>query len=263
MKHLLTSLFLICIFCISSYAQKQVVEVQDYWETTKEGTLNDAVTAALNAGTLSNTVFKLKPYGTYVLTGSIITPPGQVLEITADDPGSTQATAPPMICWTASTAPSKTYLFDIAGQVKMKNVTIMWASLDGSRYTSTIRIGDSATVSGGRAEFENVMFDLIQQSSSGAIQPFATHLRDLSKTVILEMGQTLISDITAGQFLFHLQLKDYIQIASYSRIVPSRIWAMCICRKEACMGIMSSLTTVHFITSLCIHWSQDGGAICM
>jgi hypothetical protein len=177
MRHLLTTLFLIATLCATAFAQKTTVVVQDYWETNKEGTLNDAVTAAINAGTLSTTIFKLKPYGTYVLTGSIITPPGQTLEISADPPGTTQQTAPPMICWTASTAPSKTYLFDIAGEVKMKNLSILWASLDGTRFTSTIRVGDSVTVSGGRCEFENVTFDYVQQASSGAIQPFATHFK--------------------------------------------------------------------------------------
>jgi hypothetical protein len=188
MKHFLTFLFLLSILCTSIYAQKQVITVKDYWETSQEGTLNDAVTAAINSGTLSNTIFKLKPYGTYVLTGSIITPPGQTLEITADDPGNTQTTAPPMICWTASTAPSKTYIFDIAGQVKMKNIWILWSSLDGTRYTSTIRVGDSATVAGGRCEFENVMFDCIQQASSGAIQPFATHFKGFFKNCYFRNG---------------------------------------------------------------------------
>lgn len=181
MKHFLTTLFFIAMVCIPSYAQKQEVVVLDYFETQQEGTLNRAVEAAISAGTLSNTVFKLKPYGAYVLDGAITTPPGQVLEIIADPPGSTQNDAPPMICWTASTAPTKTYLFDISGEVKMKNVWILWASLDGTRYTSTIRIGDSSTVSGGRCEFENVMFDYVNQASSGAIQPFATHFKGFFK----------------------------------------------------------------------------------
>jgi hypothetical protein len=116
-----------------------------------------------------------------VLNGTITTPAGQTLEITADDPGTTQQTAPPMICWTASTAPSKAFLFDIAGTVKMTNVSLMWASLDGTRYYSTIRVGDSATVSGGRCEFTNVLFDYVTQASSGAIQPFATHFKGFLK----------------------------------------------------------------------------------
>jgi hypothetical protein len=181
MKHVLTTLFLIAVICTSAYAQKTTVTVPDYWDTGKEGTLNDAVTAAINSKTLSNTIFKLKTYGTYVLNGTITTPAGQTLEIAADDPGTTQTTSPPMVCWTASTAPSKTYMFDIAGEVKMKNIWLLWASLDGTRYTSTIRVGDSATVAGGRCEFTNVLFDYVQQSSSGAIQPFATHFKGILK----------------------------------------------------------------------------------
>lgn len=176
MKCLVTILFFI-VTAFASFAQKDTVVVSDYFETAQEGTLNDAVQSVINAGTLSNTVFKLKPYGAYVLTSTITTPPGQTLEIVADPPGTTQETAPPMICWTASTAPSKTYLFDIAGKVKMENVWILWASLDGTRYSSTIRVGDSATVAGGRCEFNNVVFDYVNQASSGAVQVFATHFK--------------------------------------------------------------------------------------
>ena len=174
-------MFFITALCVTSYAQKTTVLVDDYWTTGKEGTLNDAVTKAISSNSLSNTIFKLKSYGTYVLTGTITTPAGQTLELTADPPGTTQQTAPPMICWTASTAPSKTYMFDIAGTVKMTNVWLLWAGLDGTRYTSTIRVGDSASVSGGRCEFTNVMFDYVQQASSGAIQPFATHFKGIFK----------------------------------------------------------------------------------
>ncbi|MCX6145604.1 MAG: T9SS type A sorting domain-containing protein [Ignavibacteriales bacterium] len=181
MKHLLTTLFLTASLCVTLFAQKTTVAVADYWDTGKEGTLNDAVTKAISSGTLSNTIFKLKTYGTYVLNGTITTPAGQTIEIAADAPGTTQATAPPMICWTASTAPSKTYMFDVAGTVKMTNVWLLWASLDGTRYTSTIRVGDSSSVSGGRCEFTNVMFDYVQQASSGAIQPFATHFKGFLK----------------------------------------------------------------------------------
>ena len=181
MKHFLTMLFFAGM-CISLYAQKTVVEVTDYFSSGgTEGTLNRAVEDAISAGTLSNTIFKLSPYGAYVLDGVIETPAGQTLEIMADPPGSTQNDAPPMILWTASTAPTKTYLFDVAGEVKMKNVWILWASLDGTRYTSTIRVGDSLTVSGGRCEFENVIFDYVNQASSGAVQPYATHFKGYFK----------------------------------------------------------------------------------
>jgi hypothetical protein len=166
------------------HAQKQEIEVPDYWETSKEGTLNDSVNAVIQRGTLSNTVFKLKSCGTYILTSSIVTPAGQTLEIIGDEPENTQQTALPMICWTPSISSSPSYwlyIFDVAGEIKMKNVWILWASLDGIRHTSTIRIGDSVSVSGGRCEFDNVIFDLVQQANSGAIQPFATHFKGYFK----------------------------------------------------------------------------------
>jgi hypothetical protein len=178
MKYFLTMLLLTAIFSAFSFAQKDTVVVPGYFEMGgQEGTLNDAVQEKINAGTVSNTVFKLKLYDVYVLTSTLdlSKQPGDVLEIVADPPGNTQETAPPMICWTADNSPSKTYLFDIAGTLKLKNIWILWASLGGSRFTSTIRIGDSATVAGGRIEADNVIFDYVQQASSGAIQPYATH----------------------------------------------------------------------------------------
>ena len=178
---MLTAVFLMAVFCVSLFAQKTTVVVDSYWDAGKEGTLNDAVTAAITAGKLSNTIFKLKPYGTYVLTGTITTPAGQTLEITADAPGTTQQTAPPMICWTASTAPSKNYLFDVAGTLKFTNLWLLWSSLDGTRYYGTIRVGDSSSVAGGRCEFTNVLFDYVTQASSGAVQPFATHFKGFFK----------------------------------------------------------------------------------
>jgi hypothetical protein len=173
-------LCLILLFSVSLYAQKDTVRVPDTYDMQgAEGTLNDSVQAVINRGALSNTVFKLKQYGLYVLTGSIITPSGAVLEIVADAAGNTQETSPPMICWTESTAPTKTFLFDIAGEVKMKNIWLLWSGKNGTRFASTIRVGDSATVSGGRCEFENVIFDYVYQNSSGAITPFATHFRGI------------------------------------------------------------------------------------
>ena len=181
MKRFVTMLFFMATTCISLYAQKTVVEVSDFFDTGQEGTLNRAVEAAISDGTLSNTIFKLKPYGAYVLDGSIITPAGETLDIEADPPGDIQEAAPPMICWTADTAPTKTYLFDVAGKIKMKNVWLLWADLSGTRIGSTIRVGDSATVSGGSCEFDNVIFDYVDQNSSGAVQPYATHFKGYFK----------------------------------------------------------------------------------
>ena len=50
-------------FLLSSFlfAQKTIVEVPDFFDTGNEGTLNDAVQLAIDDGTLSSTIFKLKP----------------------------------------------------------------------------------------------------------------------------------------------------------------------------------------------------------
>lgn len=52
----------------TSYAQKDTVNVQGYYETgLVTGTLNDAIEAEVANGTINNTVFKLTPYEVYVL----------------------------------------------------------------------------------------------------------------------------------------------------------------------------------------------------
>jgi hypothetical protein len=179
-KYFFTIILIALVLCGSLYAQKDTVYVKDVYESAgQEGTLNDAVKAAVDAGKLSNTVFKLTPYGLYPLTGAIITPSGQTLEIVADAPGNELTSSPPMICWTASTAPDKRYNFDIGGELKMKNIWILYASSDGTRAGSSIRVGDSVSVSGGRCEFDNVIFDYspISENGSGAVEIYAAHFK--------------------------------------------------------------------------------------
>ena len=90
-------------------AQTDTVDVLDMFDAGGgEGTLNVAVQAKIDAGTLSNTVFRLKPYGLYVLSSTITVPAGKKLTLVAPDPGATQETAPPMICWTPSSGVSTT-----------------------------------------------------------------------------------------------------------------------------------------------------------
>ncbi len=186
MKYLVTLLFFTMLVSGSLYAQKDTVYVQDYYGSGgQEGTLNNAVDSVVNAGgNLSNVVFKLKPYGLYILSGTITTPNGQVLEIDAPKPGNTQNSAPPMIAWTASTTVNKTYLFDIPGDVIMKNIWLLYASIDSAQVSCSIRVGDSsATVGGvgGRAEFDGCIFDYseIGADGSGAIEIYATHFKGI------------------------------------------------------------------------------------
>jgi hypothetical protein len=177
MKYFLTSLFLAVFMSAVSFANKDTVYVLDtYASSGAEGTLNDSVTAVINRGTLSNTVFKLSTYGLYILSGSIVTPTGSTLEIVADPPGNTQATAPPMIAWTPSSAPSKVYNFDVAGGIIMKNVWLLYGSTDGTQSPTELRVGDSVST-GGRAEFDNVIFDYSDcpTNASGAVEIYSTH----------------------------------------------------------------------------------------
>lgn len=82
----------------------------------------------IDAGTLSNTVFRLKPYGLYVLSSTITVPAGKKLTLVAPDPGATQETAPPMICWTPSSGVSTTFNFDCYGDIYMKNIWLLYAT---------------------------------------------------------------------------------------------------------------------------------------
>jgi Secretion system C-terminal sorting domain len=175
MRHLYLALCFIMLLSVGLYAQKDTINVPDAIDQG-EGTLNDAVQTAIDGGTLSNTVFKLKPYGLYILSGTITTPAGSVLEIYADPPGTTQETAPPMIAWTVSTAPDKRYNFNLPGSVIMRNVWLLYGSTDGAQSGTSLRVGDSAAVGGG-ATFDNVIFDYSQvpQNSSGAVEIYSTH----------------------------------------------------------------------------------------
>ncbi len=178
MKNLFFILCFTILISLISYAQKDTVLVPDTYDAGgTEGTLNTAVQPYIDDGTISNTVFKLKPYGLYVLTGTITTKAGQVFELYADPAGNTQETAPPMIAWTEDTSPDKTYLFDVPGELKMKNIWLLWAGVNGTRFASTIRIGDSSGTTGGRIEANNVIFDYVDQGSSGAVTPYATHFK--------------------------------------------------------------------------------------
>lgn len=182
MKNFLTMLFLTVIISTSLYAQKDTVTVLDTYGGGGEGSLNAAIEAKITEGTLSNTVFKLVPYGLYVLTGTVTTPAGAVLEIVAPTPGKTQATAPPMIAWTVSSAPDKRFNFDVRGDIKMKNVWILYGDVAGGQSGTSLRVGDSSNVVGGvggRCEFENVMFSrsLCPGSSAGAVEIYSTHFK--------------------------------------------------------------------------------------
>ncbi len=166
------------------FAQTDTVDVPDFYDPTNggEGTLNNAVQSHITDGTLANTVFRLKPYGVYVLSATITVPPGSKLTLVAPDPGTTQETAPPMICWTPSTGVSTTFNFDCFGDVHMKNIWILYATTQqegiGTQVGSALEIDQDTTDNLNRGVFENVIFDYAPISNGGgAVTVSSAHAR--------------------------------------------------------------------------------------
>jgi hypothetical protein len=161
MKCIATILLLTIFLTVSLYAQKDTVYVES--DLTGEGNLNDAINAAIDGGTLSNTVFKLEIFGYYIITGAITVPQGEHLEIVAPRPGTTQETAPPQIVWTASGGVTKDFYFECYGDLTMKNIWIRYADVGGVQVGSSIQFHDDEVANAsGKGEvgvFEGCIFD--------------------------------------------------------------------------------------------------------
>jgi hypothetical protein len=160
------------------FGQTDTVDVIDFFDGG-EGTLNNAVTTAINAGTLSNTVFRLKPFGYYVLSATIEVPGGQKLTIVAPDPGTDQLSAPPMIVWTPADI-TRTYNFNCFGDIYFKNIWILYATTNtegiGTQVGTNLEIAEDPTDSLNNAVFENVIFDYCNiGSGGGAVTVSASH----------------------------------------------------------------------------------------
>jgi hypothetical protein len=147
-----------------------------------EGALNDAVTAAINSGTLSNTIFKLENgiNGYYVLSGTITVPEGSTLTIVADPPSKSDATtAPPQIVWTSSTAPATRYNFDVFGNIVLKYVWLCYMRSTGTQVGSSLQIEENSSTTDERGTFEGVIFDYAPcpGNAGGAVGVSCTHAR--------------------------------------------------------------------------------------
>lgn len=175
MKHLFTMLFLTAFWWGTAGAQT-VVQVPS--DLTGEGNLNNAVQAAIDAGTLSNTIFELEPFGYYILTGAIVVPVGEHLEIVAPKPGNTQETAPPQIVWTSSGGVATDFNFEVYGSITMKNIWLRYANTAGVQVGSSLQIQDNPDLNAQEtAYFEGVIFDYSQvpPNASGAVGITADH----------------------------------------------------------------------------------------
>jgi hypothetical protein len=155
MKHFLSAIFLAMILCTVLFAQT-VVQVPS--DITTEGNLNNAVAAAVAAGTLSETIFELEPYGYYILTSTIVVPAGEQLEIVAPLPGDTQETAPPQIVWTATGGVATDFMIESYGEITLRNVWLLYANAAGDQVGTQIQIQPNPH-GPERATFENVIFE--------------------------------------------------------------------------------------------------------
>ena len=157
------------------FSQPDTVVVKDFYSSGGiEGTLNTAVQAVIDTGDLSNTVFKLQPFGYYILTDSILVPSGKRLTIIAPEPGNTQETSPPQILCSMAYdyPPYKHYLIYCNGDITLKNLWFLYANTDGEQKQVNIQIADGPGVTGEQTGiFENVIFDYsgIPANSSGAV----------------------------------------------------------------------------------------------
>ncbi len=165
------------------FAQTDTVDVPDFLDPTGgEGSLNAAVSAKITAGTLSNTVFRLKPWGIYVLSATITVPAGSKLTIVAPDPGTTQETAPPMICWTPASGVTTTWNFDCYGDIYMKNIWLLYATTNtdgvGTQVGTALNIDQDTTDNVNNGVFQNVIFDYAPiGGGGGAVTVSASHAR--------------------------------------------------------------------------------------
>jgi hypothetical protein len=171
------------LFSGLTFAQTTVNVVSDLTNNT-EGNLNKAIQTAITAGTLSKTTFMLEAYGYYILNGTINVPAGQTLTITAPDPGTTQATAPPQIVWSVSGGLNYQFNFDVYGNISLKNIWIMYATTIGDQTGSSLTIEEDPLATRQYGTFEGCIFDYAPcpgSQASGAVGVASTHFKGTFK----------------------------------------------------------------------------------
>ncbi len=131
------------------------------------GNLNNAVAAAVTAGTLSNTVFELEPAGYYIITGTIEVPAGKKLTITAPEPGNTAATALPQLLWTSAAGVSTANFITAFGDLSLKNIWFFYANVLGDQRGSPIKLADDPGKTK-KADFEGCLFEYSNVGNEGA-----------------------------------------------------------------------------------------------
>lgn len=178
MKNCARAVLLLAILVpIGLFAQTDTVNVASDFGVG-EGSLNRAIQERIDAGTLSSAVFKLEPYGLYIVTGTITVPAGQRLTLVAPDPGTTQESAPPMLVWTPAAGVDRTFYFNAFGDLYFKNIWILYATTntagEGTQVGTEISISQDTTDNLNIAEFENVIFDYCNIGGGGGAVTVAT-----------------------------------------------------------------------------------------
>jgi hypothetical protein len=183
MKKFVSTLLFTAIMCVSIYAQMDTVFVPI--DGANGGNLNNAITTAINAGTLSNTVFMLAPGSgsgdDYILNAIVTTPAAQKLTIVAPTP--TPSSPPPQIVLLAGGGINWTYFLDCYGDVTLKNLWFVYVNSSGAATSAGINIEDdtlqNSSGKGENAEIDGCIFDYQRdgQNGDGCIELKCQHFR--------------------------------------------------------------------------------------
>jgi hypothetical protein len=185
MKHFVwLLLFAAMMIPVSLFAQTDTVNVPS--DAGSGGNLNSAIATVIQAdptgAQLSNTVFKLEPFGYYILTATITTPPHSHLYVVGPQPGNTPQTSLPMILWTSASGVTEAISFDCYGDFTIKNVWIMCANNLGAQVASSITMEDDSLANlsgkGEHLDMDGCIIDYRNGGNDGAaIDPACRHFR--------------------------------------------------------------------------------------
>jgi len=194
MKQLLLFLsFIIGLSCMI-HAQKDTVEVPGFYESggvspDNYGTLNTAIQAAIDNGTINNTVFKLTSYDIYVLNRTIFIDHGQSLELYGNKPlragdadaQTVQNSAPPQVVWTEEEI-DRPYMIQTYGDIKATNIWFRMCDVLGGKLQTSITF-ENQNEGQEIGEFDGCLFDYvgIGAEAAGAICVKADHFVGIFK----------------------------------------------------------------------------------
>ncbi|MBN1300470.1 MAG: T9SS type A sorting domain-containing protein [Melioribacteraceae bacterium] len=231
MKQFIIFILTLILFSSTLYGQKDTVYVPGYYESNLlYGTLNDAIEAAVAAGTINNTVFKLTPYEQYVLSRSIYMDHGQNLEIVAPKAGNDQESAPPQIVWTEEGI-DRVYIIQSYGDVIMKNVWVRHADVLGNSLACSIVFENQDAANDPEiGNFDGCLFDYCGDGAEagGAITIKADHFegefqncyfRNLSDIHFQYYGRAISFPYQSSGWHYDKLLFENCSFSNISRII--------------------------------------------